>query len=34
MMLTWLALPVLLQTRHSLPLFIHYFIVLNPRLTS
>ena len=30
MMLTWLALPVLLQTLHSLPIFIHYFIVLNP----
>ncbi|HET7091720.1 MAG TPA: hypothetical protein VFL17_24065 [Anaerolineae bacterium] len=30
MMLTWLALPVLLQTSHSLPIFIHYFIVLNP----
>ena len=30
MMLTWLALPVLLQTRHSLPIFVHYFIVLNP----
>ncbi len=30
MILTWLALPVLFQTRHSLPIFIHYFIVLNP----
>ena len=30
MMLTWLALPVLFQTPHSLPIFTHYFIVLYP----
>ena len=30
MLLTWLALPVLLQSRHSLPVFTHYFIILYP----
>ncbi len=30
MMLTWLVLPVLLQSRHSLPIFTHYFIILYP----
>lgn len=30
MLVTWLALPIVLQTRHSLPLFTHYFIILYP----
>jgi hypothetical protein len=30
MLLTWLVLPVLLQSRHSLPIFPHYFIILFP----
>ena len=30
MMLTWLAVPVLVQSRHSLPVYPHYFIVLYP----
>ena len=30
MLLTWLGLPTLLQSRHSLPLYPHYFIILYP----
>ncbi len=30
MMLTWLTLPALLQSQHSLPLYPHYFIILYP----
>lgn len=30
MLLTWLIVPVLLQSRHSLPIFPHYFIILYP----
>ncbi|HJW83752.1 MAG TPA: hypothetical protein VJ754_05545, partial [Anaerolineae bacterium] len=30
MMVTWLAVPALLQSRHSLPIFPHYFIILYP----
>jgi|GEM_PF-6686086 len=29
-MLVWLATPILLQTRHTVPLYPHYFIVLYP----
>ena len=30
MMVTWLVVPALLQSRHSLPIFPHYFVILYP----
>ena len=30
MMVSWLSLPVLIQSRHSLPIYPHYFIILYP----
>jgi len=30
MLVTWLALPVLLQLPHALPIYLHYFIILYP----